>query len=279
MNQNAVLRLYALLWGVAFFFFGLARAAETPDLYFTEVHHCPAEPEPEWVEVYNASGSPLPVGDYRFCNRAKNWGASQGKAKTRRDTIAPYETVLFTRDTLLLREYLGFKDVRLIQYAMGYLNNTAGSLAICKGDTVIDSIAWDKSTVACPSGFNPQTGRAENTPGYQSARDLDRSILLSGSADKGEKTQSGSQTPFTFRLSTRVVRANKTPLRVYVESEFPVALRLLDSAGREQWKTTVPANFNVWVNVPLDRLAGIGVAYIALASGRYEQLVGILVRP
>ena len=101
MNQNAVLRLYALLWGVAFFFFGLARAAETPDLYFTEVHHCPAEPEPEWVEVYNASGGPLPVEEYRFCNRAKNWSASQGKTRTKRDTLAAYETVIFTRDTLL----------------------------------------------------------------------------------------------------------------------------------------------------------------------------------
>ena len=275
MNQNAVLRLYTLLWGVVFFFFGLARAAETPDLYFTEVHHCPAEPEPEWVEVYNASGRPLPVEEYRFCNRAKNWVASQGKAKTRRDTIAPYETILFTRDTLLLREYLGFKDVRLIQYAMGYLNNTAGSLAICKGDTVIDSVAWDKSTVACPSGFNPQTGRAENTPGYQGRVDL----YKGRSADKGEKTQPGNQAPFTFRLSTRLVRVNKTPLRVLVEGDLPVALRLLDSAGREQWKTTVPAHSNAWVNVPLDRLPGIGVVYIALASGRYEQLVGILVRP
>ena len=275
MNQNAVLRLYTLLWGVVFFFFGLARAAETPDLYLTEVHHCPAEPEPEWVEVYNASGRPLPVEEYRFCNRAKNWVASQGKAKTRRDTIAPYETILFTRDTLLLREYLGFKDVRLIQYAMGYLNNTAGSLAICKGDTVIDSVAWDKSTVACPSGFNPQTGRAENTPGYQGRVDL----YKGRSADKGEKTQPDNQAPFTFRLSTRVVRANKTPLRVLVEGDLPVALRLLDSAGREQWKTTVPAHSNAWVNVPLDRLPGIGVVYIALASGRYEQLVGILVRP
>ncbi|SHK31900.1 Lamin Tail Domain [Fibrobacter sp. UWOV1] len=277
MNQNAVLRLYALLWGVVFF--GFAQAAETPDLYFTEIHHCPAEPEPEWVEVYNASGGPLAFEDYRFCNRTKNWSASQGKTRTKRDTLAAYETVIFTRDTLLLREYLGFKDVRLIQYAMGYLNNTAGSLVICKGDTVIDSVAWDKGTVTCPSGFNPQTGRAENTPGYQSARDSDPGILWGGSTNKGEKTQPGSQTPFTFRLSTRVVRANKTPLRVYVESEFPVALRLLDSAGREQWKTTVPANSNVWVNVPLDRLVGIGVAYIALASGRYEQLVGILVRP
>ena len=270
MNQNAFLRLYTLLWGVVFFFFGLARADETPDLYFTEVHHCPAEPEPEWVEVYNASGSPLPVGDYRFCNRAKNWGASQGKAKTRRDTVAPYETVLFTRDTLLLREYLGFKNVRLIQYAMGYLNNTAGSLAICKGDSVIDSVAWDKSTVACPSGFNPRTGRAENTPGFQ------KTIDSRGSRGAGTVSQ---KAPFTFKLSTRVVRVNKTPLRVYVESEQSVVLKLLDSAGREQWNMNVSPYSNAWLNIPLQHLSGIGVAYISLSSGRYEKLVGFLLRP
>ena len=271
MNQNAVLRLYALLWGVAFFFFGLARAAETPDLYFTEVHHCPADPEPEWVAVYNASGRPLPVEEYRFCNRAKNWSVGTSK----HDSIAPFETVLFTRDTLLLREYLGFKDVRLIQYAMGYLNNTAGSLAICKGDSVIDSVSWDKGTVACPSGFNPQTGRAENTPGYQG-----RVNLYKGrSADKGEKTQTANQAPFTFRLSTRVVRVNKTPLRILVESDLSVTLRLLDSAGREQWKTEVPPHSNTWLNVPLNHLSGIGVAYIALISGSYEKMVGFLMRP
>lgn len=235
------------------------------ELYFTEIHHCPAEPEPEWVEVYNASGEPLAFEDYRFCNRAKNWSASQGKNRTKRDTMAAYETVIFTRDTLLLREFLGFRDVRLIQYAMGYLNNTAGTLAICKGDTVIDSVAWDKHTVACPAGFNPRTGRAENTPGYQKTLE--------------HKNSKNKTAPFAFKLSTRVLRVNKTPLRVFVESEESVVLRLLDSAGREQWKMTVPAHSNSWLNVPLDRLVGIGVAYISLAAGRYEKLVGILLRP
>ena len=238
-------------------------------LIFTEIHHCPAEPEPEWVEIYNASGRSLPIGEYRFCNRSKNW--SVGKSRGR-DSIAPYETVLFSRDTLLLREFLGFKDVRLIQYAMGYLNNTAGSIAICKGDSVIDSVAWDKKTVACPSGFNPRTLRAENTPGFQSASEVEMPSYRGNSKQE-------SMVPFTFKLSTRVVRLNKTPLRVYVEAEVPVSLKLLDSAGREQWKMEVPPYTNAWLNVPLQHLSGIGVVYISLSSGRYEKLVGLLVRP
>ena len=269
MNLNAVLRLNTLLLSVVFFLFGSAWS-ETPDLYFTEIHHCPAEPEPEWVEVYNASGRSLPIEEYRFCNRTKNW--SVGKSRGR-DSIAPYETVLFSRDTLLLREYLGFKDVRLIQYAMGYLNNTAGSIAICKGDTVIDSVAWDRSTVACPSGFNPRTLRAENTPGFQKAYENPEAGGRRGS------TRREPEAPFTFKLSTRVVRVNKTPLRVYVESEQSVALKLLDSMGREQWKMEVPPYTNAWLNVPLQQLSDIGVIYISLSSGRYEKLVGLLVRP
>lgn len=264
-----------LCFGAVFLLCGFALcseiSAEVPELYFTEIHHCPAEPEPEWVEVYNASGRSLPIEEYRFCNRAKNWSVGKTRGK---DSIAPYETVLFSRDTLLLREYIGFKDVRLIQYAMGYLNNTAGSIAICKGDSLIDSVAWDKNTVKCPSGFNPQTGHAENTPGFQ--KSLERNASYRG--NKGALPQVRTA-PFTFKLSTRVVRLNKTPLRVYVESEQTVALKLLDSAGREQWKTDVPPYSNAWVNVPLDYLSGIGVAYIALSSGRYEKLVGILLRP
>ncbi|MBR5412635.1 MAG: hypothetical protein IK114_06280 [Fibrobacter sp.] len=268
MKKRLILRV-----GVVFLLCGFALCtkafADVPELYFTEIHHCPAEPEPEWVEVYNASGRSLPIGEYRFCNRAKNW--SVGKSRGR-DSIAPYETILFSRDTLLLREYLGFKDVRLIQYAMGYLNNTAGSIAICKGDSVIDSVAWDKKTVACPSGFNPRTLRAENTPGFQSASE-------EGMPSYRGNSKQASKAPFSFKLSTRVVRLNKTPLRVYVEAEVPVSLKLLDSTGREQWKMEVSPYTNAWLNVPLQHLSGIGVAYISLSSGRYEKLVGLLVRP
>ena len=277
LNQGIHLRLRRLL-GVVFCFCGFVCcakvSAEVPELYFTEIHHCPAEPEPEWVEVYNASGRSLPIEEYRFCSRSKNWSVGKTRGK---DSIAPYETVLFSRDTLSLREYIGFKDIRLIQYAMGYLNNTAGSLAICKGDTVIDSVAWDKSTVTCPSGFNPQTGRAENTPGFQKTFERDdQSARHLGHKGALPREQTA---PFAFKLSTRLVRVNKTPLRVFVDSEQPVSLRLLDSAGREQWKTEVPPYSNAWVNVPLNHLAGIGVAYISLSSGRYEKLVGFLLRP
>ena len=38
-------------------------------LRVTEVHHCPEEPMPEWVELYNAGMHPLPLDAFRFCDR------------------------------------------------------------------------------------------------------------------------------------------------------------------------------------------------------------------
>ena len=58
-----------------------------------------------------------------------------------------------------------------------------------------------------------------------------------------------------------------------------MSLKLLDSAGRPQWKFEVPSQSNAWWNVPLDSVSRVGVVYLSLSVGRYEQLVGILVRP
>lgn len=225
-------------------------------LKISEVHHCPLEPEPEWVEVYNAGAVPLPLSKFSFCGRGSSWGSS-------RDTIAPYETVVFTKDTLLLREFFGFREVRLFQVSMGYLNNTAGSVAICRGETVIDSVAWNKNTAKCPAGFNPQTFDAENTPGFLGHRINSKKI----------------EAPFSYKLSSRILRKGKTPLRVYVEGNVPVTLRLLDSAGREQWSRQVPPQSNAWWVVPLEGVSKVGVAYVVLSAGRYEKQIGILLRP
>lgn len=237
--------------------FGEKNLAAKP-IVISEIHNCPLEPEPEWVEIYNASSVSLPLSKFSFCSR----GAAFSFAKNQADSIMPYESILATKDTLQLREFIGFKDVRLMQVSMGYLNNNAGSIAICMGETVIDSVVWDKHTVMCPAGFNPLTGRAENTPGFQ-----------------GRSSKKNVDVPFTFKVSSRVLSKGKTPLRVYVESDIAVTLKLLDSAGRAQWKFVAPAHSNSWWNVPLSGLNKVGVAYVSLSAGRFEKLVGILLRP
>ena len=249
----------------------------TKSLKMTEIHHCPEEPMPEWVELYNASAYTLPLDVFRFCDR----GGALGKVG---DSIRPYQTVLVSKDTLSLRESLGIPDIRLIQVPLGFLNNVEGSLRLCFRDGVVDSVYWNKATVACPSGFNPLTNRREFTPGFlpQNARNalsVNGSSLGSSRSSSLGSSQISPPLPFEYKLSSRVISKKGATLRVRVESEYDVLLSLLDSAGRRVWKSVISAMSNEWVNVPVQEYLGIGVGYVALSVGEYENVVGILVRP
>ena len=235
--------------------------AGTSLLRVTEVHHCPEEPMPEWVELYNSSEYPLPLESFRFCDRGGALGMSG-------DSIRPYQAVLVSKDTSSLRTALNIPDIRMIQVSLGFLNNTEGMLRLCYRDSVIDSVCWKKGTVSCPSGFNPLSMRREFTPGYLSKNA--RNVSLVGDAAK---------TPVEYKLSSRVVSKKGAPLRVLVESEYNVTLSLLDSAGRRVWKSVVSALSNEWVKVPVQEYLGIGAAYVSLSVGEYEDVVGVLVRP
>lgn len=228
---------------------------EKKPLLISEVHHCPEEPIPEWVEVYNPSVQAIALKDVHFCNRG-NFLGGEG------DSLRPYENALISKDTLALREQILYGDVRLLQVALGYLNNSSGSLSLCYKNSVLDSISWDKSTVACPMGFSPITGRAENTPGFVNHR-----------------VSASSAEPFTYKVLSRVVSKRGDPLRVRVENESNVSLKLLDSARREVWKMNIPPTSGTWWNVPVQKYISIGVGYISLSIGNYEKVVGFVLRP
>jgi len=68
-------------------------------------------------------------------------------------------------------------------------------------------------------------------------------------------------------------------LRVRVESEFAVSLKLLDSTRREVWSFAVPAASNSWWVVPVADKLSVGVGYVSLSVGDYASVVGIVVRP
>ena len=138
-------------------------------LRVTEVHHCPEEPMPEWVELYNAGMNSLPLDVFRFCDRG---GALGGVG----DSIRPFQAVLVSKDTTSLRAALEIPEIQMVQVSLGFLNNNEGALRLCFRDRNIDSVSWNKSTVACPSGFNPLSGRREFTPGFlpKSARNVSR---------------------------------------------------------------------------------------------------------
>ena len=223
-------------------------------LVISEVHHCPQEPVPEWVEVYNASRAALPLSRLRFCGRGGVWGNAM-------DSIQPLQAVLVTKDSSELRKHLGFGDVAIVQVSMGYLNNTGGSLSLCFDSQVVDSVSWDKSTATCPDGFSPLGGSRENSPGFVS------------------KTGAKTEEPFSLTLSSRVVRAKGQPLRVRVDADDDVVIRLLDSASREVWKGIAPANSSVWHEIPVKDRCRKGVNYVSARLGDFEKVVGIVFRP
>ena len=239
-------------------------------LRVTEVHHCPEEPMPEWVELYNAGMHPLPLDAFRFCDRG---GALGGVG----DSIRPFQAVLVSKDTTSLRAALEIPEIRMVQVSLGFLNNNEGALRLCFRDRNIDSVSWNKSTVACPSGFNPLSGRREFTPGFlpKSARNVSRA----GGVNQDAFNRDVAKTPVEYKLSSRVISKKGSPLRVRVESEQNVVLSLLDSAGRRVWKSVVPAMANEWVKVPAQEYLGIGAGFVSLSVGDFENVVGILVRP
>lgn len=235
-------------------------AGGTSLLRVTEVHHCPEEPMPEWVELHNASAYALPLDAFRFCDR----GGVLGLAG---DSIRPFQTVLVSKDTSSLRTVLGIPDIRFIQVSLGFLNNVEGTLRLCFRNDVIDSVYWNKAMISCPSGFNPLTNRREYTPGF-----LPRSAQSKVHANASNRL-------IEYKLSSRVVSKKGAPLRVRVESENDVTVSLLDSAGRRVWKSVASAMSNEWVKIPVQEYLGIGVGFVALSVGEYEDVVGILVRP
>ena len=239
-------------------------------LRVTEVHHCPEEPMPEWVELYNAGMHPLPLDAFRFCDRGSALGGVG-------DSIRPFQAVLVSKDTTSLRAALEIPEIRMVQVSLGFLNNNEGALRLCFRDRNIDSVSWNKSTVACPSGFNPLSGRREFTPGFlpKSARNVSRA----GGVNQDAFNRDAAKTPVEYKLSSRVISTKGSPLRVRVESEQDVVLSLLDSAGRRVWKSVVPAMANEWVKVPAQEYLGIGAGFVSLSVGDFENVVGILVRP
>jgi hypothetical protein len=197
---------------------------------------------------------------FRFCDR----GGALGLAG---DSIRPFQTVLVSKDTSSLRTVLGIPDIRLVQVSLGFLNNVEGTLRLCFRNDVIDSVYWNKAVVSCPSGFNPLTNRREYTPGF-----LPRSAQSKVHANASNRL-------IEYKLSSRVVSKKGAPLRVRVESENDVTVSLLDSAGRRVWKSVASAMSNEWVKIPVQEYLGIGVGFVALSVGEYEDVVGILVRP
>lgn len=232
----------------------LLLSPQNSPLHFTEIHHCPSEGNAEWVELYNALPKPLPLLGFDLCSRGTFY-------VTEADSILAYESILLTRDTTALRSELGFDDVKIFRASMGALKNTADTLALCYSGDTLETVIWTKTEYAnCPAGFNPQTGNAENTPGFQ-----------------GRTQKSLGEAPFTVEVSARVSRKGGDAPRARILGSSTVTLVLLSEAGRRVWEKSVSGG-NAWIELPL-LSQNPGVYFLKCIAGRYEKTVGLILRP
>ncbi len=240
-------------------------APSASPLFLTEIHPCPEEPVPEWVEIYNGSARTLPLSRVRFCDR----GSIDASVS---DSLKPKETLVLTKDTVTFREWLGFNDTRLIRANLGFLKNGADTILLCWGETRLDSVAWGKAAKFipdCPAGFVPGLYREENSPGFQTSGSLNRT--------------SPSEISFEVKWSARVCsrKAKHTPLMVAVTSDSVVQVELLSGNGILLWKTNLFPDTagNTWVEVPLISKGTLGPNYVRFSEGRHEKILGVILRP
>lgn len=224
-------------------------------LSLTEIHFCPEEGKSEWVEVYNLLPVDLPLNGFSFCNRAD---IALKKAM-------PYESILFTKDTIALREEIGFNEVRLSKANFGALKNTADTLCLCFLNDTLECVNWDKQEHSfCPSGFNVLSRKKENTPGIQNKR-LSKKEL--------------KNLPFTVEWNSRLFSQKKVnECRVRLKGNVNVSILLFNEHGNLLWQHTEDASKENWLLIPIRKYYP-GIYFIKFISGNYEKTISVVLRP
>jgi len=233
--------------------------SESSPIYITEVHHCPEEPIPEWIEIYNQTNRAIPLIYFGFRSRALISISSS-------DSIFSHQSLILTKDTLNFNQSIGFADLSVKQVSLGYLKNSSDTLILTYKNTVLDSIFWNKETkIQCPNGFNPRTRRAENTPGFQ-----------------GRKIKNQVETaPFSFQINTRIISksSEENSLQLLIESEQNVRIELLSGKGNLLWQLENKALNHNWISIPIKQKGLLGPNFIRISVGHYEKMVGVVLRP
>lgn len=228
----------------------------------TEVHPCPEEGIPEWIEIYNSGAHELSLSNFSLCENRKG--------KFPDVSIGQKESVLLTKDSASLRNFVRTADVKILQLGMGYLKNSADTVFLCYGSDKIDSVIWGKTAriqSKCPAGFSTLTGRKENSPGFQTP----------GS------TVADTALPFDVEWNARIFHRKKRnrPLLIRIRSEEAALVELISGKGELLWKATFDADAagNVWRLVPLLEKGIPGPNFLRISQGSREKRVGLVLRP
>jgi hypothetical protein len=233
---------------------------ESPPIYLTEIHHCPEEPMPEWVEIYSQVNRALSLSSIGFGRR----GLINSSPI---DSIEPHQSLVITKDTLAFRQAIEIMDLSVKRAPLGYLKNASDTLFLTYKNDVLDSVIWNKElNMDCPYGFNPKTKKMENTPGFQGR------VL---------KNSQFNSPPFTFKINTRIVSKTleESSLRILIESEGDVLIELLSGQGNLLWQIKNKALNQNWIQIPIKEKGFLGPNFIRISVGRYEKMVGVVLRP
>lgn len=231
---------------------------------FSEVHPCPEEGIPEWIEIYHEGSREISLSGMSLCG---NRNAKMPDAK-----IGSRESAVLSKDTNAMRNFVGNDDVRIFHLNFGYLKNASDSLYLCYGERKVDSVAWgkfEKIQTRCPAGFSAGTGREENSPGFQTPGSL--------------ASDAGGKLPFRVEWNARIFsRKNReNPLMIRVESDEEVLVELISGKGSLLWKKTLAADVagNRWTEVPLLDKGFPGPNFLRISQRNFEKRIGVVLRP
>ena len=229
----------------------------------SEIHPCPDEGIPEWIEVFNSGELPISFENLNFCSRGKI-------CALRMDSLNKQKSAVLSKDTLSLRSWLGIPDVRLLKADFGYLKNAADTLFLCYRDVPVDTVVWGKGSRIvphCPAGFSTRTGRAEDSPGFQTPGNLAQDTAL----------------PFDVKWNARVFSKKEKahPMMLCARSENSLDVELFSGEGFLLWKGFLPADpgGNYWAEIPLLSRGVPGPNFIRISFENHEKRIGVILRP
>jgi len=219
-------------------------------LYISEVAPCPDEGIPEWFEITNRTAQAFPLN-----------GISDCKAKTpvkTTDSIKGKSSVLITKHSDDLRDFLGVDEIPIYQASIATLKNTNDTLRLCYNDIKLDSVMWGKAVgrpIKCP-------GTEKINPGFVPKVTNNPTKIL--------------------QISERVLeRSNKKAmLRIRINSSAKAELKLIDRGGAHILKKIVNTQINnSWIEIPEWRRCQNGPCFIHLQGEGINETAAFIVRP
>jgi len=220
-------------------------------LYISEVQPCPEEGIPEWFEITNRTVMAFPLN-----------GVSDCKAKIplkTLDSIKGKSSVLITKDSADLRAFLQINEIPIYQLSIAALKNASDTLRLCYNGVKLDSVMW---------------GRAVNRP----LKCPNAERISPGFVPKVSNSKAS-----VLQIAERVLRRSKrnTKLRVHINSESPVELRLIDRGGVGIVKRTLDAFelSSAWIEIDGWRNCQNGPCFIHLQGDGVNETAAFIVRP